>query len=59
MDKYLLIDFGLARYIDNEKYMKQEDYWYIGDFLIHYYFYTLMVLYLYIYLRNIYTYFLQ
>lgn len=32
MDKYLLIDFGLARYIDNEKYMKQEDYWYIGDF---------------------------
>lgn len=33
-----LIDFGLARYIDNEKYMKQEDYWYIGDFLIHLYY---------------------
>ena len=33
-----LIDFVLARYIDNEKYMKQEDYWYIGDFLIHLYY---------------------
>lgn len=33
-----LIDFGLARYIDNKKYMKQEDYWYIGDFLIHLYY---------------------
>ena len=33
-----LIDFGLARYINNEKYIKQEDYWYIGDFLIHLYY---------------------
>lgn len=33
-----LIDFGLARYIDNKRYIKQEDYWYIGDFLIHLYY---------------------
>lgn len=33
-----LIDFGLARYIDNKKYVRQEDYWYIGDFLIHLYY---------------------
>lgn len=33
-----LIDFGLARYINNERYIKQEDYWYIGDFLIHLYY---------------------
>lgn len=31
----VLIDFGLARYIDNKKYIKEMDYWYIGDFLIH------------------------
>ena len=30
-----LIDFGLARYIDNKKYTKELDYWYISDFLIH------------------------
>lgn len=34
----VLIDFGLARYIDGKKYIKQEDYWYIGDFLIHLYY---------------------
>ncbi len=34
----VLIDFGLARYVDNKKCMKQEDYWYIGDFLIHLYY---------------------
>lgn len=30
-----LIDFGLARYIDNKKYTKELDYWYLSDFLIH------------------------
>lgn len=30
-----LIDFGLARFIDNDKYTKDIDYWLIGDFLIH------------------------
>ncbi|BCN29388.1 serine/threonine protein kinase [Anaeromicropila herbilytica] len=30
-----LIDFGLARYIDNKKYVKEMDYWYLADFLIH------------------------
>ena len=33
-----LIDFGLARFIDNKKYMRQIDYWYLGDFLIHLYY---------------------
>lgn len=33
-----LIDFGLARFIDNQKYVKEQDYWYIGDFLIHLYY---------------------
>jgi len=33
-----LIDFGLARFIDNERYVKEMDYWYIGDFLIHLYY---------------------
>lgn len=33
-----LIDFGLARIIDNEKYVKEIDYWFIGDFLIHLYY---------------------
>lgn len=33
-----LIDFGLARIIDNKKYVKELDYWYIGDFLIHLYY---------------------
>lgn len=31
----VLIDFGLARYIDNYRYDKQLDYWYLGDFLLH------------------------
>lgn len=34
----VLIDFGLARYIDDKKYTKQVDYWYMGDFLIHLYY---------------------
>ncbi len=34
----VLIDFGLARYIDNERYTKQNDYWYLGDFLIYLYY---------------------
>ncbi|WP_097004192.1 protein kinase family protein [Lacrimispora amygdalina] len=34
----VLIDFGLARYIDNKKYTQQTDYWYFGDFLIHLYY---------------------
>ncbi len=33
-----LIDFGLARFIDNDRYVKQSDYWYIGDFLIYLYY---------------------
>lgn len=33
-----LIDFGLARVIDNERYVKEMDYWFIGDFLIHLYY---------------------
>lgn len=33
-----LIDFGLARIIDNKKYVKDIDYWFIGDFLIHLYY---------------------
>lgn len=36
-NKMYLIDFGLARYIGN-KYSKEEDYWYLGDFLIHLYY---------------------
>ncbi len=35
-----LIDFGLARYVDNEKYKKETDYWFLGDFLIHLYYTT-------------------
>jgi len=35
-----LIDFGLARFIDNHRYVKEQDYWYIGDFLIHLYYTT-------------------
>lgn len=34
----VLIDFGLARYIDNDKYKKEIDYWYMADFLIHLYY---------------------
>ncbi|MGL4337432.1 MAG: protein kinase family protein [Turicibacter sp.] len=33
-----LIDFGLARYIDNDRYVKETDYWFLGDFLIHLYY---------------------
>lgn len=30
-----LIDFGLARFVDNKKYSFAEDFWYIGDLLVH------------------------
>ncbi len=33
-----LIDFGLARTLDDTSHTKEEDYWYIGDFLIHLYY---------------------
>lgn len=33
-----LIDFGLARYIDNDRYKPETDFWFIGDFLIHLYY---------------------
>ena len=33
-----LIDFGLARIMDTERYTNELDYWYIGDFLIHLYY---------------------
>lgn len=33
-----LIDFGLARIIDNKVYEKELDYWYLGDFLLHLYY---------------------
>ncbi|WP_054740884.1 serine/threonine protein kinase [Cellulosilyticum ruminicola] len=36
--KLALIDFGLARYIDDEKYTVNDDYWYLGDFLIRLYY---------------------
>jgi len=35
-----LIDFGLARFIDNDTYTKDIDYWFLGDFLIHLYYST-------------------
>ncbi len=35
-----LIDFGLARIMDGTSHTKEEDYWYIGDFLIHLYYTT-------------------
>lgn len=34
----LLIDFGLARFMDNKRYKKQVDYWFFSDFLIHLYY---------------------
>lgn len=34
----VLIDFGLARYIDDKRYTKEVDYWYMADFLIHLYY---------------------
>ncbi|HEY9059469.1 MAG TPA: protein kinase family protein [Pseudobacteroides sp.] len=33
-----LIDFGLARLINNEKYMKDMDFAFLGDFLLHLYY---------------------
>lgn len=33
-----LIDFGLARYIDNKKYTADLDFWYIGDCLLYLYY---------------------
>lgn len=30
-----LIDFGLARFMDNKKYTVELDFWYLGDFIIH------------------------
>ncbi|MGL4773530.1 MAG: serine/threonine protein kinase [Clostridium sp.] len=36
----VLIDFGLARVIDDKRYVKQVDYWYLADFLIHLYYST-------------------
>lgn len=35
-----LIDFGLARTMDTERYTRDLDYWYIGDFLLHLYYTT-------------------
>ena len=35
-----LIDFGLARFIDNKRYKPKIDYWYLGDFLINLYYTT-------------------
>ncbi|WP_250675611.1 protein kinase family protein [Paraclostridium ghonii] len=35
-----LIDFGLARYMNDKKYKKEIDYWFLGDFLIHLYYTT-------------------
>lgn len=37
-NKLVLIDFGLARFIDDENYYSEEDYWYLADFLIHLYY---------------------
>ncbi|WP_252230705.1 protein kinase family protein [Clostridium sp. ZBS15] len=31
----VLIDFGLARIIDNKRYVETMDYWFLADFLIH------------------------
>lgn len=37
-DEIFLIDFGLARFIDDDRYCKEEDYWYLGDLLLHLYY---------------------
>lgn len=37
-NQLILIDFGLARYIQGSRYTKDMDYWYLGDFLIHLYY---------------------
>ncbi|MGH4121019.1 protein kinase domain-containing protein [Clostridium sp.] len=34
----VLIDFGLARFMDNKRYTKEVDYWFFSDFLIHLYY---------------------
>ena len=36
--KLALIDFGLARYVDDNRYSEQDDYWYLGDYLLHLYY---------------------
>lgn len=36
--KLALIDFGLARFIDDKRYKKEMDYWFVADFLIHLYY---------------------
>lgn len=36
--KLILIDFGLARVIDKNRYREEEDYWYIGSFLVRLYY---------------------
>lgn len=36
--KLALIDFGLARFIDDKRYLKEMDYWFLADFLIHLYY---------------------
>ncbi|MGL6185102.1 MAG: protein kinase domain-containing protein [Clostridium chrysemydis] len=33
-----LIDFGLAKFIDNRSDLRVSDFWYLGDFLIHLYY---------------------
>ena len=37
-NEIFLIDFGLARFVDNDRYYKEEDYWYLGDLLLHLYY---------------------
>jgi len=37
-NQLVLIDFGLSRYIDEKRYKKEIDYWYMADFLIHLYY---------------------
>eukprot|EP00828_Plagiopyla_frontata_P030741 TRINITY_DN402_c0_g1_i12.p6 TRINITY_DN402_c0_g1~~TRINITY_DN402_c0_g1_i12.p6 ORF type:complete len:206 (+),score=35.29 TRINITY_DN402_c0_g1_i12:960-1577(+) len=37
-----LIDFGLARIVDNKRYGEEMDYFFIGDFLIHLYYSCLL-----------------
>ncbi len=37
-NQLVLIDFGLARYINHQRYTVQTDYWYLGDFLINLYY---------------------
>nr|AEW47906.1 YbdM [Candidatus Epulopiscium viviparus] len=38
--KLSLIDFGLARFIDNKRYKTELDFWYLGDFIIHLLYYV-------------------